>query len=500
MTTPGLISEAAPASPGAQPDARGAIVAARDLAAAAGMAVLDAGGNAADAAVAVAAALAVVDCANCGIGGFGGFAVVDRGDAGPAMQVAFNARVPRAFDSAGTEARAQGRPPRPGALVSPPAVVAGLAALQGGFGRLPAADPWAPAVGLAREGFPVGKYLATALRWAAREHAGLNEPFRDLFFRDGEPLRQGDRLVQPRLAQTLERIAAQGAAAMGRGPIVDSICRTAREAGGCLEAGDFASLEAQLGEAASCRYEGAEIRASDPQQGGAGILFAALRALEGATLDEARGERYVGAMAAALSAAWRDRSAAHRAPSSAAAQTTHLCVADRDGMMVSMTFTHGPSWFGSGLLDRESGVLLNTGASIFARRVSDGCVVALPNLTPVIVRRGDARYAIGSPGGRHIPAIVLQAIVDLVHYGTPPGRVLGEPRMSADERGHVDAEAAWVAAFPGRVRREIPLGEYYGPAGMIAWESGRATGFSDPRFDGASLHAAAGPLSGRREH
>lgn len=495
MRTPDLIAAGATSSPGVQRNPRAAIVAAHELAAAAGAAVLDAGGNAADAAVAVAAALAVVDCANCGIGGFGGFAVLDRGDAGPAMQIGFNARVPRAFDCTAT----QRGPPPPGALVSPPAVVAGLAALQGGFGRLPAGDAWASAIRLAREGFPVGKDLAAALRWAAQAHAGLNGAFRDLFFRGGEPLRPGERLVQPRLAQTLERVAAHGAAAMGSGPIVESICRTTREAGGCLEPGDFESLDANLCEAASCSYEGAEVSAADPQQGGAGILFAALRSLEGATLAEARGERYVQAVAGALAAAWRERCAAYQAPPSPPAQTTHLCVADRDGMMVSMTFTHGPSWFGSGLLDRETGVLLNTGASIFTRRASDGRIVALPNVTPVIVRRGDARFALGSPGGRHIPAIVLQAIVDLVHYRTSPGRLLGQPRMSADEHGNVDAEAALVAAFPARTRREIPLGEYYGPAGMIAWEGGCATGYTDPRFDGASLHAGAGPIPGAGE-
>lgn len=483
MTASSLIAAGAGRSERAHGGARAAIVAARDLAAEAGASVLGAGGNAADAAVAVAGALAVVDCANCGIGGFGGFAVIDRGGGDCAMQIGFNARVPKGY-RAGEAATA-----RTGALVSPPAVVAGLAALQG-FGRLAAGEAWAPAIRLARDGFAVGRDLARALRWAAEAHEGLNQPFREVFFRGGEPLRQGDRLVQPRLAETLERIAADGAAAMRSGPVVDAILRTAREAGGCLEADDFRSLQAQVGESASCEFQGATIQAPEPQQCGAGILFGALDALHVAALGEPRSERYLQAMATALAGAWRDRQARHRAPSLAAAQTTHLCVADRDGMMVSMTFTHGPAWFGSGLLDAETGILLNTGASIFSRRASDGSCVALPNVTPVILRRGAARYAIGSPGGRHIPAIVFQAVVDLVHYGASPERVLGEPRMSADEDGNIDAEAALLAAFPQRVRREIGLAEYYGPAGMIAWDGGSAAAFRDPRFDGACAHVA----------
>ncbi len=478
------VAQGASRPPSVQRAARGAVVAARDLAAAAGVAVLDAGGNAADAAVAVAAALAVVDCANCGIGGFGGFAVVDGGNAGPSMQIGFNARVPRAFVTGGG---AEDGATRPGALVSPPAVLAGLTALHGRFGRLPSGDVWAGAIRLAREGFAIGKDLRRALRWAAESHPGLNPAFRELF------LGAGDVLVQPRLADTLACIARDGATAMKSGPIVDSICRAANEAGGCLEADDFRSLDAHVSEAVACRYEGVEIRAPDPQQCGAGILFAALARLEGATMGEARSESYVQAVADALTVAWRERGAAYRALSPAPSQTTHLCVADRNGMLVSMTFTHGPSWFGSGLLDAQTGILLNTGASIFVRRESDGAIVALPNVTPVVVRRGDARYAIGSPGGRHIPAIVLQAVVDLVHYAMPAGRVLGEPRMSADADGSIDAEAALAAAFPGRVRHEITLDEYYGPAGMIAWEGGGAAAFRDPRFDGACVHVAVAP-------
>jgi gamma-glutamyltranspeptidase len=165
-------------------------------------------------------------------------------------------------------------------------------------------------------------------------------------------------------------------------------------------------------------------------------------------------------------------------------------VADGEGRLVAMTFTHGPSWFGSGLLDAASGVLLNTGASIFVRRASDGAVVAQPNLAPSVVRSGDGRYALGSPGGRHIPAIVLQAVIDLVHYGATPERVLGAGRMSASASGAIDAEAELRAAFPDLVRRQIAREEYYGPAGMIAWKDGGARAHCDPRFDGACIHVA----------
>ena len=458
---------------------RAAVVAARDLAAQAGATILSAGGNAADAAVATASALAVVDPANCGIGGFGGFAVLDHGDGRGAAQIAFNARVPQAYrpqdDTAG----------RPGIWVSPPAVVGGLSALHARFGRLKAAQVWAPAVRLAREGFAVGKDLASALRWAKDKHRGLNAAFRHGFFRDGEPLQEGAILVQTRLAETLERVAAEGSAAMKSGPIVASICRTAGEAGGCLAAEDFRLLEAQVEDAARCQYEDATIWAPDPEQCGVSVLFGALAALDGPSLGESRSEQYVEAMAAALGTAWRSRNAAYAMPSRPRSQTTHLCAADETGMLVSMTFTHGPAWFGSGLLDEASGIVLNTGARIFSRRLRDGALVAKPHLTPIVVHHRNARYAIGSPGGQHIPAIVFQAVVDVVHYRTRAELVLGGPRMSADSDGNVQAEPEFLAAFRRRGSRSIGVSEYYGPASMIARSEGAVTAFRDPRFEGA---------------
>lgn len=482
MRTAERPANATQAAPGGR-GAGGAVVAAHRLAAEAGAEMLRAGGNAADAAVATAAALAVVDCANCGLGGFGGFAVVEDAT-GEAMQVAFNARVPRGFRAGHAADGAAGL------RVSPPAVVAGLAALQARLGRARAADVWAPAIRLAREGFAVGKDLERALRWAAKSHGGLNAAFRDAFLPGGEPLREGARLAQPRLAATLERVAAEGAQALRSGAIVDSLCATVAQAGGCLEPADFASLEARVTAAATCAWRGATLHAAAPDECGAGIVFAALRSLDGVELGEARAARYVEALGAALGAAWREREAAYPPLARAASSTSHLAAADRDGLLVSMTFTHGPSWFGSGLLDAASGLLLNTGASIFVRRASDGAIVALPNLAPVVLRRGDARYAIGSPGGRHIPAIVLQAVVDLAHYGADPGDVLGKPRLSGNARGHIDAEAELRAAAPALVRREIAREEYYGPAGLIAWGGGEARAHGDPRFEGACVEVA----------
>ncbi len=461
---------------------RAGVVAAHELAARAGAEMLESGGNAADAAASVAAVLGVVDPANCGVGGYGGLAVLMDDVRSGAMQVDFNAVVPGTYPAAGRATDA------PGALVSPPAVVPGLCALQARFGRLGAGDVWAPAIRIARDGFAVGEDLAAALRWAQGKHRGLNDAFRRVFMAGGEPPRAGQLLRQPQLAQTLERVAAQGGGAMASGAIAESICTTVRESGGYLVPADLAAVEAQVAQASEQRFGDARVWGPDPERCGTSILFAALRGLQGAGLGEQRSEQYIAALTRALTDAWRARNARYQPLARIATQTTHLCTGDRDGMLVSMTFTHGPTWFGSGLLAEDTGVILNTGALIFARRASDGALVAQPHLSPVIMHHGDATYALGTPGGTRIPAIVLQAIVDLVHYRISPREALAGARVSADADGICEGEAALAARFPALGLREIRTREYFGPASGIARSAGRMVAMLDPRFQGACAY------------
>ena len=461
----------------------GGVVAANRLAAEAGAELLRRGGNAADAALAAAAALCVVDPANCGIGGYGGFAVVHTA-ASTVSQIGFNAAVPRCAKD--------GRIPPGGAgtRVTPPAVAAGLCALGRAFGRLGVSAALAPAIELARTGFRIGSGLAAALARALTTHRGLNDAFRLMFAPNGKPLREGDSLVQSALARTLAVIADGQSPGLADHRITQSLLRTVNAAGGSLVADDFATPRATVCDAVAAHYRDCDVFVPDPDACGSSILLDALRAIDGADLGDNRHDRYVDAIGAALRDAWRRRDAAYSPLSRASGQTTHLCVADGDGMLVSLTFTHGPVWFGSGLLDDETGILLNCGMHILARRNADGRVVAQPHLTPTIVRHRDARYALGSPGGRRIPAIVLQAIVDLVDYDVPIERVLDAPRLSANADGALDAEADLAARMPERAMRVVEPSEYFGPAGALEWTARCTRHALDPRFADACAIAA----------
>ncbi|MEP7206655.1 MAG: gamma-glutamyltransferase [Casimicrobiaceae bacterium] len=470
------------------PSRQGVVTAAQERAARAGARLLAAGGNAADAAAGTAAMLAVVDPANCGIGGYGGFAVAHRPGGRP-MQIGFNAAPARAHQGALPRGRGTG------ALVTPPNVVAGLCALHREFGRLDARAVWQPAIDVALEGFAVGKGLAAALRWAHANHRGLNGAFRATFYANGEPLREGMTLRQPALARTLEGIADMGDTFFAGEPVFGSVIRAANAAGGVLTAADADVLGARVTEAAAAEYEGAAVWSADPAQCGASVLLASLRHLDGGALGERGKACYVEQVRAALVRAWQERESTYRRPSRATSQTSHLCAVDDEGLMIAMTFTHGPLWFGSGLVTEETGIVLNSGAHLLVERTSDGRTVAQPHLAPTILQHAGTRYALGSPGGTRIPAIVLQGIVDLVHYGTPVEALWDEPRLSANADGSTEAEPELVQAFPALSMRRLGRADFFGPASALGWTPDRSRAGLDHRFDDSCAAFASGEMT-----
>jgi gamma-glutamyltranspeptidase/glutathione hydrolase len=225
------------------PGMRGAVAAEHPLAAAAGLGVLRAGGNAVDAAVATALALAVVYPEAGNLGG-GGFAVVRLGGELRALdfrETAPAAATPRMFlDAAGK--------PIPGAsLVGPlaagvPGSPAGLYELQRKLGRLSWAEVVAPARRLAAEGFAVDRHLHAVLdREKTRQLLGRFPETAAVWLPGGQPLPAGSQVRLPALAATLGRYAAAGPAAFAEGPLAAAIAAAAHRHGGILTAADLAA-------------------------------------------------------------------------------------------------------------------------------------------------------------------------------------------------------------------------------------------------------------------
>jgi gamma-glutamyltranspeptidase / glutathione hydrolase len=286
---------------------KGAVVSEHPLATKVGIEILDDGGNAADAAVATALALAVVYPQAGNLGG-GGFALWVP-HLGEASSLDFRETAPQAARAdlfLGADGkRVEERSLRGPLAVGVPGTPAGLAELlaQHGSGHFTLAELAEPAIELAREGFRVDAWLARDLAQPGVRET-FNEAARAVFFPRGKALREGDTLVQPDLARTLELFAEKGAAGFYRGPVADALvselARTAvpsAELGGPIGSGaglvwitnaDLASYKAIARKPLVGWFRGLEILTMPPPSSGGLVLLQMLGILEGLPLESER--------------------------------------------------------------------------------------------------------------------------------------------------------------------------------------------------------------------
>jgi gamma-glutamyltranspeptidase/glutathione hydrolase len=293
--------------------ARGMVVTSQADATRAGTAMLEAGGNAIDAAVAAAFAIGVAQPFSTGIGG-GAFLLIRLEDG---CLVAIDARetAPAAAD--------QGLFLRPGLpedasregplAVATPGLVAGLALAQERYGTLPLARVLEPAIALAEGGFAIGPYHARMLEELRAR--GLPERFpetaRIQFPPGGAPARPGWRLVQTELAASLRRLAREGPAAFYRGALAGAIADHLKAAGGLVTREDLAGYEPRLRDPLSGSYRGFEVHSFPPPSSGGVALLEALNVLEGFELAPlgAGSSASLHRIAEALKLAFADRAA-----------------------------------------------------------------------------------------------------------------------------------------------------------------------------------------------
>ena len=401
---------------------RGTVVSAHPLATQVGVDVLDAGGNAADAAVATALALAVVYPQAGNLGG-GGFAIWVAHDAAePPRTLDFRETAPRALTVQlflDEEGRFVAERSLAGALaVGVPGSPHGLWRFQKELGVLSFGDVAAPAIRLAREGFPIDAWLARALALeTARARLSRDPVAASVFLPGGEPLAEGQLLRQGDLARTLDRLVHGGPDGFYRGAVAGAIVETLRPGGGVLDLRDLADYEPVWREPLRGWFRGLEIVTAPPPSSGGLVFLQVLSLLDGFPLDEevrraretaaAMGQEVDASMAGLsgravhwwiesmrcafadhaqhmgdpdlfdvpvaelLSPAWiaeRRVSIGELAnPDVApldlvgfreAGETTHLSVLDREGNAVALTTTLNSS-FGCGLMVRGGGFLLN---------------------------------------------------------------------------------------------------------------------------------------------
>jgi gamma-glutamyltranspeptidase/glutathione hydrolase len=441
---------------------RGMVVSQSKDAADAGVAVLEEGGNAADAAVATALALATAEPWNSGLGGIG-FALVHRAGAAAAEVVDFGPVAPAALEPGHFKLTGEMKHD----LFSWPAVVddanihgplsfavpsapAGYGLLHERFGRMNLADLFAPALALARRGLPADWFTTLKIANSAAVLRRYAESAR-IYLPDGlppVPPYQGSprTLVQGRLADTLARLQHAGMRDFYQGDIAASIAADVSVLGGVLAASDLHAFRARCRPAQSLDWRGHNLQTPGGLTA-APTLAAVLERMREVPLGAAPDGPWFRAVARAMKLSYAERLAGlgEAEPLAAESCTSHLTVCDAEGMMVSMTTTLLSS-MGSRVVLPQSGVLMNNGVMWFDPRPNQPNSLSpgkrpLTNMCPVIMTRdGQPWIAAGASGGRRIMASVFQLLSFVADFGMDPQAAAHQPRIDVSDPGYISAD------------------------------------------------------------
>jgi gamma-glutamyltranspeptidase/glutathione hydrolase len=538
----GLLAVAAAAAPG-----RGAVSSAAPAATEAGIAVLEAGGNAADAAVATALALAVVHPAAGNLGG-GGFAVARFG--GQLTALDFRETAPAAATAdmfLGADGKALPEASIVGALAAGvPGSPAGLFELHRRLGKLPWPDVVGPAARLAREGFVVTPRLNRSIT-GERDLLARFPETAAVWLPGGQAPATESVVKLPRLAETLSAYAARGPEALTTGAAATAIVAASRTHGGILTVEDLASYRPVWREPIVFGAFGWQV-ASMPLPSSGGIILAQtlgiLERVGWAKLKAGSADRVhllaetwrrafadrvllgdpattLVSQAQLLDPAWLARRASEidrsRATPSAKVKawvevaggrgdTTHLSVVDGEGNAVSLTTTLNGS-YGCGVLVTELGILLNNEMDDFATApgqpnlygLIQGAANAvgpgkrmLSSMTPTVAWRGSDVLVLGSPGGSRIPTATAQVFLNVVVDGDSLQGAVASPRAHHQwlpdelryEAGALERPMRFDLARRGHTLRSVEtVGEV---CGVRLGPNGTFAAAADPRGPGAA--------------
>jgi gamma-glutamyltranspeptidase / glutathione hydrolase len=463
----------------------GMVVAMEGLAADVGVGVLQKGGNAVDAAVAVGFAMAVTHPFAGNIGG-GGYMLIRLAD-GRSTFIDFRERAPEKA-SHDMYLDASGKPTRDSIegwrSSGVPGSARGFEMALAKYGRRSWAENLAPAIELASKGFTVSYALSESLK-NSRSLAASPESKR-IFQRNGAFFEPGDTLTQPELAQTLQRIAKNGANEFYEGETARRFADEMAKHGGIISLADLKNYKPIERTPLQGTYKNYTVITAPPSSSGGIALLEMLGILEGTGYDksgpgsaaaihyEAEAMRrayadrneYVGdpdfvkvPIAGLLDRAYLARLRASIDPERATPsdqvrpgrpagtehdQTTHYTVVDADGNAVAVTYTLNGG-YGNGITVPGLGFLLNNEMDDFASKPGtpnmfglvqgEANAIApgkrpLSSMTPTIVLKdGKLFMTAGAPGGSRISTAVLQVILNVVDFGMNVQDAVDAPRV-----------------------------------------------------------------------
>ncbi len=487
---------------------RGMVASQSRDAALAGVAILDAGGNAVDAAVGTALALATAEPWNSGLGGIG-FAVVHRAGQARAEVVDFGPRAPaklrpEMFRLTGKVAKdlfawpeVDGDANVHGPLsFAVPSATAGYAHMHGRWGTMPLSEVMAPAIALARRGLSQDWFTTLKVANSAAILRLYPESAR-IYLPNGLPPvapyqgRPG-YFAQGRLADTLEHLSRAGLRDLYEGDVAATIARDAAEAGGVLDGADLRGCEATIRPCLEVPFHGRVLQL--PGGLTAAPTMARVLELMPAPWPASPDAAWFAALAAAMRTAYAERLSGlgDAEPKAAESCTTHLTVVDAEGTMVAMTTTLLSS-MGSRVVLPGSGVLVNNGVMWFDPRPGQPNSVGpgkrpLTNMLPMVLRdEAGPVLAGGASGGRRILAAVTQMLAFTAGFGMDPATAAHHPRIDvsdpdtvhADQRLPPEVMAALRAQGPVEDVEHAVLPVNFACPNLIAVHDGVRTGITD---------------------
>ena len=511
----------------------GMVASSQPLATLAGVEILRKGGNAIDAAIATAAVLGVVEPSSLGIGG----------DAFALFYSAKDKAI-KALDASGRSPYAaslefcrksgfKSMPQRGIHSVTVPGAVHGWSTLLDEYGKMKLRDVLRPAIQYAEEGFPVAEL--TAQSWHEWESSlKSDEGARANYLVNGRTPGVGEVFKNPRMAQTLRRIASEGADLFYKGDIAEKVVRCSEKKGGLFALKDFADHRSDWVEPITANYRSYDIYELPPTTQGF-VALEMLKILEGFDLKtmspNSADALHLMIETKKLAFTDRDRHLADRdfmkvsvndlfSPTRVktlraqirmeqaasevetppvGADTEYVATADSEGNLVSFIQSNFMG-FGSGVIEPETAIILQNRGHLFSLEENHpNCIGphkrCVHTLMPGMIFKGGKPYAaLGLKGGHVQPQVQTRIITNLIDFGMTVQESISAARFNHIEGVKVGLESGIPDATIQELTRkghQVAGGnaESFGGAHAIIIDpqSGAFIGGSDPRKGGCAL-------------
>ena len=466
----------------------GIVVSAESHASEVGKQIMQQGGNAVDAAVAVQFALAVTEPRAGNIGG-GGFMVLHMAD-GTTTSLDFRERAPQKAtkDMFIKDGEYQPDLSRRSALASGvPGVVDGMIKALERYGNLPLETVIAPAIKLAREGYPLTWLQAQDLNVKADEFKKYRSSTKYFTKKNGTPFKEGDLFVQKDLAETLDRISRMGRDGFYSGVTADKIVEEMERQGGIISYSDLKNYQSKWRDPITTSFNGYDLHIMPPPSSGSIAIAQMLTMLEDYNLKKLgfNSAAYVHLITEVMRRAFADRAhflgdpdfvnipqtelmtekynkqrmesfSQNKATSSddishgnpiqvkESTETTHFSIVDNNGNAVAVTTTLNGS-FGNKLAVDGAGFLLNNEMDDFTAQPGEPNMFGLiqgkanavapkkrmlSSMSPTIVTKNDStRMVLGAAGGPRIITATFHNFLNMAVFGMEPQKANSAPRF-----------------------------------------------------------------------